>query len=41
MVSSWHDLGFIVNTGSADYTYFVEKERNTNYLAQGAGLGTK
>ncbi|MFL6677325.1 MAG: CTQ-dependent lysine 6-oxidase LodA [Burkholderiaceae bacterium] len=41
MTTSWQDLGFIVNAGAADYRYFVERERNTGYLAQGAGLGIK
>jgi hypothetical protein len=41
MVSSWADLGFIVNQGPQDYPYFVESERNTTFLAQGAALGIK
>jgi hypothetical protein len=41
MTSSWADLGFVVNQGPADYPYFVEAERNTGYLAQGAALGVK
>ncbi|WP_116141739.1 CTQ-dependent lysine 6-oxidase LodA [Trinickia diaoshuihuensis] len=41
MTSAWKDLGFIVNIGTEDYQNFVESERNTNYLAQGAGLGIK
>jgi L-lysine 6-oxidase len=41
MASAWKDLGFILNAGSEDYRYFVESERNTNFLAQGAGLGIK
>ena len=41
MTQSWKDLGFIVNIGPDDYRYFVETERNTTYLAQGAAMGTK
>ncbi|HEX7637976.1 MAG TPA: CTQ-dependent lysine 6-oxidase LodA [Burkholderiaceae bacterium] len=41
MTSAWKDLGFIVNVGSEDYRNFVESERNTNFLAQGAALGIK
>lgn len=41
MTAAWKDLGFIVNVGPQDYRYFVEKERNTTYLAQGAALGNK
>ncbi|MFN7960766.1 MAG: LodA/GoxA family CTQ-dependent oxidase [Thermoanaerobaculia bacterium] len=41
MVASWADLGFIVNQGPGDYPYFVETERNTTFLAQGAALGIK
>jgi len=41
MTSSWADLGFIVNQGPDDYPFFVESERNTRFLAQGAALGIK
>lgn len=41
MTAAWADLGFILNVGAKDYRYFVEKERNTGYLAQGAALGVK
>jgi L-lysine 6-oxidase len=41
MVAAWNDLGFIVNQGPRDYPYFVETERNTVALAQGAALGVK
>lgn len=41
MTSSWADLGFILNQGPADYPFFVEAERNTTFLAQGAALGIK
>ncbi|HEX4954247.1 MAG TPA: CTQ-dependent lysine 6-oxidase LodA [Thermoanaerobaculia bacterium] len=41
MTSSWADLGFILNQGPRDYPYFVEAERNTTFLAQGAALGIK
>lgn len=41
MASAWADLGFIVNQGPSDYPYFVESERNTTFLAQGAALGIK
>jgi L-lysine 6-oxidase len=41
MTTSWADLGFVVNKGPADYPYFVEVERNTAFLAQGAALGIK
>lgn len=41
MVTSWVDLGFIINKGAPDYPYFVETERNTGVLAQGAVAGTK
>ena len=39
MTAAWADLGFIVNQGPQDYPYFVECERNTTALAQGAALG--
>lgn len=41
MTAAWADLGFILNVGAKDYRYFVEKERNTGYLAQSAALGVK
>jgi L-lysine 6-oxidase len=41
MVASWKDLGFILNTGTDRYPYFVEKERNTTFMAQGVPLGSK
>jgi L-lysine 6-oxidase len=41
MTSSWADLGFVLNRGPADYPFFVEAERNTTFLAQGAALGIK
>lgn len=41
MTAAWADLGFIVNQGPQDYPYFVECERNTTALAQGAALGIK
>ena len=41
MTAAWADLGFIVNQGAQDYPYFVESERNTTALAQGAALGIK
>lgn len=41
MASSWADLGFILNHGPEDYPFFVEAERNTGFLAQGAALGIK
>lgn len=41
MTAAWADLGFIVNAGADDYRYFVESERNTANLAQGAALGSK
>lgn len=41
MASSWADLGFVLNQGPQDYPYFVESERNTGFLAQGAALGIK
>jgi L-lysine 6-oxidase len=41
MVTTWADLGFVVNQGPEDYPYFVETERNTTFLAQGAALGIK
>lgn len=34
MIANWSRLGFIVNQGSEDYPYFVEKERNFRGLAQ-------
>lgn len=41
MVAAWADLGFILNSGPADYPFFTEQQRNTTFLAQGAGLGSK
>jgi L-lysine 6-oxidase len=41
MVAAWADLGFILNTGPGDYPFFTEQQRNTTFLAQGAGLGSK
>lgn len=41
MVAAWADLGFILNEGTGRYPYFVEKERNTLFLAQGVSLGVK
>lgn len=41
MTVTWKDLGFIVNSGTDQYPYFVEKERNTTFIAQGVGLGVK
>jgi hypothetical protein len=41
MVAAWVDLGFILNQGTSRYPYFVEKERNTAFVAQGVALGSK
>lgn len=41
MVSSWADLGFILNMGPRDYPFFTEQQRNATFLAQGAALGVK
>jgi L-lysine 6-oxidase len=41
MVSAWADLGFVLNQGDDHYPYFAEKERNTQFMAQGGALGTK
>ena len=34
IIASWSRLGFIVNQGSEQYPYFVEKERNYQALGQ-------
>ena len=34
MIASWSRLGFIVNQGTEQYPYFVEKERNSQALGQ-------
>ncbi len=41
MIASWADMGFIVNQGPDRYPYFVERERNTVFLAQGTATGIK
>lgn len=41
MTAAWKDLGFILNEGTDRYPYFVEKERNTTFVAQGVQLGNK
>ncbi|MEA2564756.1 MAG: L-lysine 6-oxidase [Acidobacteriota bacterium] len=41
MTTAWKDLGFIVNMGTDDYPNFVEKERNTLFIAQGIPLAVK
>lgn len=41
MVAAWADLGFILNGGTNHYPYFVERERNTTFLAQGIQTGVK
>lgn len=34
MISNWSALGFVVNQGSNEIPYLVEKERNFGQLAQ-------
>lgn len=41
MTTAWADLGFVLNQGPGDYPFFVEAERNTGFLGQGAALGIK
>ena len=38
MITNWHRLGFIINQGSGNYPYFVEKERNMQAFGQLAAL---
>jgi L-lysine 6-oxidase len=38
MINSWSRLGFIINQGTEDYPYFVEKERNNQGFGQLAAL---
>ena len=38
MIDRWNWLGFIVNQGTDDYPYFVEKERDSTSLGQVVAL---
>ena len=38
MIANWTSLGFIVNQGTEDYPYFVERERNFNTFGQYAAM---
>jgi hypothetical protein len=38
MIDRWNWLGFIVNQGTDDYPYFVEKERDSASLGQTVAL---